>query len=77
MMIAFRDPLDNKQIPFVKDGEKTQAWRDLSLQLDAGRVPLCASMFDVILRTATICYPLPAVGQVLSQQTGMWEGRPS
>ncbi|CAK9056006.1 unnamed protein product [Durusdinium trenchii] len=48
MMIAFRDPLDNKQIPFVKDGEKTQAWRDLSLQLDAG--------------------------QVLSQQTGMWEG---
>lgn len=37
MMITFNDPIEQKEIPFVQDAEKTEAWRGLTLQLDAGK----------------------------------------
>ena len=36
MMIAYRDPLAAVEIPWVRDGEKTDDWKGLSMQLDAG-----------------------------------------
>lgn len=38
MMITFNDPIEQKEIPFVQDAEKTEAWRGLTLQLYAGQV---------------------------------------
>lgn len=36
MMIAYRDPLAAVEIPWVRDGEKSDDWKGLSMQLDAG-----------------------------------------
>ena len=49
MMLTFNDPLEPKEIPFVQDTEKTEVWRGLTLQLDAGsfRVPQNSCHVDV------------------------------